>query len=176
MFLETKRLMIRNIEESDFEDYCAYNLNDPERDRMMGRDSLDSVEKVRMNFKWLKDKEEGAYVLILKENGCVVGNLTVYHKLSLPPIPHLVGYNGKALSFGLSRQYQRKGLMEEALRAVIHHLFTYETTDFINCGCFDFNVPSLQLQTKLGFEHLITETIDIDGEKFILIENILWKR
>lgn len=176
MFLQTNRLILRKLEESDFEDYCAYNLNDSHRDRMMGRDTLDTVEKVRMNFDWLKDKEEHAYALILKETDRMIGNITVYNRLSLPPLPQLADKQGKGLSFGISGKYQRQGLMEEALRAVITHLFSQEATDFINCGCFDFNTPSLRLQTKLGFNFLVKETFEIDGENFTAIENILWKK
>lgn len=175
MFLETDRLILRKFEESDFDDYCAYNLNDPERDRMMGRSFLKTKEDVRLNFNWLKDKEERAYVLVLKKTGKVIGNLTVYNKLSLPALPKLEKKCGKGMSFGISRAYQRQGLMEEAARAVIDHLFFHEEADFINCGCFDFNTPSLQLQKKLGFVHLTTETFEVDGEIFTAIENILWR-
>ena len=35
MYLETDRLILRKFTENDFADYCAYNLNDPDRDRMM---------------------------------------------------------------------------------------------------------------------------------------------
>ena len=175
MFLETDRLILRKFEESDFEDYCAYNLNDPELDRMMGRSQLNTIEDVRANFDWLKDKEERGYVLVLKETGKVIGDLTVYTKLSHLSLPQLVGKIGKGMSFNISKACQRQGLMEEAVRAVIDHLFTQENTDFINCGCFDFNVPSRCLQTKLGFTHLTTGTFEIDGEKFTAIENILWR-
>lgn len=175
MFLQTESLVLRKIKETDFEDYCTYNLNDPQRDRMMGRDTLNTVEKVRINFDWLKDKEERAYALVLKEIGRMIGNLTVYNRPSLPPLPQLTNKHGKGLSFGLSPIYQRQGLMEEALRAVITHLFSQEDADFINCGCFDFNIPSLKLQTKLGFVYLTQETFVVEGEDFTAIENILWK-
>lgn len=175
MFLQTQRLILRKFVESDFEDYCAYNFNDFERDRMMGRDTLNTLDKVRMNFDWLKNKEERAYVLMLKENGHVIGNLTIYNHLSFPSIPELETKKGKGLSFGISGKYQRRGLMEEALRAVISHLFTQENVDFINCGCFDFNIPSLKLQKKLGFTYLTNETFVVDGKEFTAIENILWK-
>lgn len=175
MLLQTERLILRKFMESDFEDYCVYNLNDPIRDRMMGRDTLNTIEKVRMNFDWLKNKEEQAYALVLKETGRIIGNITIYNQLSLPPLSALENKRGKGLSFGISGKNKRQGLMEEALRAVISYLFSQQDVDFINCGCFDFNIPSLRLQSKLGFIHLTTETVEINHEKFIVIENILWK-
>lgn len=176
MFLETSRLILRKFEESDFDDYCAYNLNDPERDRLMGRNPLNTVEDVRLNFDWLKDKEERGYVLVLKETGKVIGNLTVYNHISFPSLPQLENKLGRAMSFGISSQYQRQGLIEEAVRGVIAHLFTEENADYINCGCFDFNIPSLQLQKKLGFTHLLTDTFEINGTEYTAIENILWRK
>lgn len=175
MFLETDRLILRKLEESDFADYCTYNLNDPERDRMMGRDLLDSITAVRRNFDWLKDREPRAYALVLKETGRMIGNLTVYDHPSLPEFPELHDKSGKGMSFGISRQYQRQGLMEEAVRGVISHLFTRESVDFINCGCFDDNIPSLALQRKLGFVHLLTDRFEINGQEVTAIENILWR-
>lgn len=175
MFLETDRLILRKIRDEDFSDYCDYSLGQPEQDRMMGRSELNTPDAVRQNFDWLKDREPRAYVLVLKRNHKVVGNLTVYDRT---PIAHLdvVRENvGRSLSFCLSGQYRRQGLMEEAVRAVIKKLFNEENVDYIHCGCFDFNYPSLALQRKLGFQFLLEEHFQIDGEDFTGIENILWK-
>lgn len=174
MFLETRRLIIRKFEEKDFNDYCAYSLGDPERDRMMGRNPLNTVENVRLNFDWLKNKEERGYVLELKENGKVVGNLTVYNKTPVESREELKGKRGRSMSFGISREYQRRGLMEEALSAVIDKLFQEEQAEYIHCGCFDFNLPSLNLQRKLGFVYLTTEHFEMEDAAFLGIENILW--
>jgi RimJ/RimL family protein N-acetyltransferase len=150
--------------------------NDPEMCRMMGRDDLSDREAARLTFDWLKDKEERGYALVLKETGKVIGNLTI----TLPP-PYVVelretaGKKGRSMSFSLSRQYQRQGLMEEALRAVIDHLFGVENMDYINLGHFDFNEASRALQQKLGFIYLATERFWDDGAEIVSIENILWQ-
>lgn len=172
MFLETDRLILRKIQERDFDDYCSYSLNKPELDRMMGRDTLKTIQDVRNNFNWLKDKEDRAYVLVHKETNHVIGNLTIYQKA---PYQDLLGQCTRSLSFCISQKYQRKGLMFEALTAVIHHLFTNETADCIHCGCFDFNIPSLSLQQKLGFEPFASEQIVWNGEVITTRENILRK-
>lgn len=175
MLLETQRLILRNLQEEDFDDYfCAYFM-DTDMDRMMGRSPSPDVETARLNFNWLMNKEERAYALICKETGKVIGNLTIYNAppLSVADLPEQKGKTGRALSFALSRQHQRKGLMEEALRAVISYLFEVENVDYINCGCFDFNHASLTLQVKLGFAHLITESFEPDGKAVTGIENIL---
>ena len=176
MFLETERLILRKFEEKDFEDYCGFSLGDPERDRMMGRSPLNTVENVRMNFDWLKNKEERAYVLVLKESGRVIGNLTVYNRgydaEEHPEIAHLKGFG---LSFGISNQYKRQGLIYEAVSAVIDRLFEEENADYIAAGHFTYNIPSRELQKKLGFQQYFREHFDLFGEVVESMENILLK-
>lgn len=176
MFLETGRLILRKFREEDFEDFYEYAAN-REMSRMMG-DDLIGREAARASFDWLKDKEERGYAIVRKEDGRVIGNLTVGE---LPPflverdLEELRGKQGVCLSFALSRQCRRRGLMEEALRAVIGELFQTEGLDYIQCGCFDFNRPSARLQEKLGFTRLTTGTIQRDGETIHTVENILWR-
>ena len=106
----------------------------------------------------------------------MIGNLNITplpeHLLDLPA---LAGKQGKSLSFCISRQYRRQGLMSEAVRAVIARLFEEEGMDYVQCGYFDFNTVSKAMQEKLGFTHLITMTIDFRGEMMTTVENILWK-
>ena len=176
MFLETERLILRKFREEDFADYCDYAM-DEEMNRMMGNDMLDTVEAARECFDWLKDKEERSYVLVYRETGRAIGNLNITplpeHLLNLP---ELAGKQGKSLSFCVSRQYQRQGLMSEAVRAVIDHLFDEEGMEYVQCGYFDFNAASRALQEKLGFTHLTTMTLDFKGEKIVTVENVLWKK
>lgn len=176
MFLETERLILRKFREEDFADYCAYAM-DEEMNRMMGNDTLDTVEAARECFDWLKDKEERSYVLVLRETGRVIGNLNV---VTVPEdvaeLEPLAGKQGKSLSFCISRQYRRQGLMSEAVRAVIAHLFDEEGMDYVHCGYFDFNTVSAKFQEKLGFTYLTTLELDFKGERLVSVENILWKK
>lgn len=176
MFLETPRLILRKFRESDFADFCEFTT-DPELCRMMGRDLISDAESARPTFEWLMNQEKRAYVLEYKENGKVIGNLTVYD--SPPPFvqsrKELEGKVGRSLSFSISRHCRRRGLMLEAVSHVIDHLFRAEQVDYINCGHFDFNIPSRELQRKLGFAYLCTERFSQDGGEITSIENILWK-
>lgn len=80
------------------------------------------------------------------------------------------------MSFGLSRQYRRRGLMSEAVEAVADRLFREEGMDYIHCGYFDFNAVSRAFQEKLGFTRLITMPIEFKGAEVISVENVLWKK
>ena len=176
MFAETSRLILRKFEEGDFTDFCAFAMDD-EMCRMMGRAPMPDEAAARVNFDWLKNHEPRGYAIVLKESGHVIGNLTVA-KLPdhLQRLDVLKGKRGCTLSFSLSRHYQRRGLMMEAVQGAIDQLFAVEDFDFINCGYFDFNRASEGLQKKLGFEHLLTEAVDFGAETIVCVDNILWNK
>lgn len=176
MFLETERLLLRKFREEDFADFCEYAI-DPEMCRMMGRENIHAAVSARPTFEWLLNREERAYALIYRETGKVIGNLTVYNSFPTQnTVKELEGKTGRSLSFSLSRQYQRRGLMFEAVSSVIDHLFHTEGADYIVCGHFDFNIPSRELLKKLGFSYLTTERFEQNGEERIGIETILWRK
>ena len=169
MFLETERLILRKFREEDFADFCAYAM-DLEMCRMMGNDPMDTEEAARVTFDWLKDREERGYVLVLKETGRVIGNLNITAvPEEVAALEPLSGKRGRSMSFCISRQYRRRGLISEALRAVIAHLFDEEGMDYVHCGHFDFNTVSAKLQEKLGFDHLTTMELDFKGEKVVSV-------
>ena len=173
-FVETERLVLRKLCTEDFIDFCAYAA-DEEMSRMMGRERITDAASARPTFDWLVNREARAYGLVLKESGRVIGNLNV----TLPPqtVRNRVGEEktGCALSFCITRAHQRKGLMEEAVRAVMERLFE-EGMDYINCGHFDFNHASRALQSKLGFVPLLQEEVELDCGRVTVEENILWKK
>lgn len=174
MFLETERLILRKFEEKDFADYCEYAI-DLEMCRMMGNEDMYDEASARPTFDWLMNNEERGYVLVCKENQKVIGNLSVCNvPSSLAALEPVQGKDGLSLSFCISRHYRRRGLIYEAVSAVISHLFSEEAVDYISCGHFDFNEASRALQNKLGFRHLTTERFTRDGVDFVAVENILW--
>jgi len=175
MFLETERLILRKFREEDFADYCAYAM-DEEMCRMMGNYLLDTEEAARDCFNWLKDREERGYGLVLKEKGCVIGNLSITRvPEELAELPVLAGRRGVSLSFCISRDYRRRGLMEEALTAVFRQLFVAEGLDYVQCGYFYDNAPSAALQKKFGFTHLTTQRVHASGREDVSVENVLWR-
>ena len=155
MFLETERLILRKLREEDFPDFCAY-ATDPEMCRMMGNDPMDTEEAAWETFDWILKNEPRCYCLVCKEDGRGIGNLTVTPvDVSLASLPALAGKQGRSMSFGLSRQYRRRGLMSEAVEAVADRLFREEGMDYI---------------------HLITMPIEFKGAEVISVENVLWKK
>ena len=174
MLIQTERLILRKLREEDFEDFCEYAMDD-EMSIMMGRKILATKEDARWNFEWLKDKEDRCYGLVYKENNKVIGNIT----LTNPPkdilkLEEVKGKVGRSMSFSISKDYQRRGLMFEALEGLIDYLFSVEGLDYIQCGYFPFNLASQKLQEKLGFSYLTTIKYDDGKARLSSIENILW--
>lgn len=175
MFIETEGLVLRKFQEDDLNDFCEHVMDD-EMCRMMGRKLMQSREHARWNFDWLKDKEQRCYGLVYKETGRIIGNLTVCNVLNeLLELEKLKGRLGTGMSFYISKNYQRKGLMLEAVDAIAKQLFDIEGMDYIQCGHFPFNTASEMLQKKLDFEYLITRRYDDEGVEVVSVENILWK-
>lgn len=171
MFLETERLILRKFREEDFDDFAAWRA-DEEIDRLMGN-SLD----VRGTFDWLKDHEPRSYALVSRETGRVVGDLTVCGvRRELADREPLAGRRGAGLSFSISREYRRRGLMFEALEAVIRQLFEAEGFDYVQCGHFPENTASAALQKKLGFSYLTTTRFQNGDTEIAAVENVLWRR
>ena len=178
MLLETERLILRKFRESDFDDFRELVI-DSDRNHMMGNDEISSVDEAKELFEWFMDKEERAYVIVLRATGKVVGNLTVYNEPSdeIKSLPELMGKTGRSISFSIAKQYQRQGLMFEAVNAIVAHLFRVESVDYIHSGYLDFNIPSQKLHKKLGFTYLTTQRFHREerGEEFVGIENVLWR-
>lgn len=176
MYLETERMILRTYRQEDFEDYCAYIIGDEERGRMMLTDPIYTVEEARDAFDWKLNREtERWYAMCLKdEGGKVVGGITIH------PVPEewaarpeLLGKRGVSLSYSTAPLYRRRGLMEEAVRAMIDYLFREEDIQYINCGYMDYNLPSGRMLEKLGFTYFLTDTFEMDGTQFTSIETVL---
>ena len=61
----------------------------------------------------------------------------------------------------LSKDYWGKGIMPEAVKAVINYLFNELNLDFLTCGYYDFNNQSKRVQEKCAFKpyrKLVIET------------------
>lgn len=174
IFLKTDRLILRRLEESDFPDYAAYAVDD-EMSRMMGWPILKTEADIRINFNWLKDMEPRCYGIMEKSRSHLIGNLSVCAvPAQLTGLEQLQGRQGCTLSYCICRTAQRKGYAAEAVRAVIAELFNAEQMDFVQCGCFAFNIPSQQLLNKLGFTELTRLHIPMPEGEVETIESILW--
>lgn len=170
MWIETERLTVRPHTPADFEDYFGY-IMDGELQRMLGLNGVVDRDSAMETFQWLLDTDHGEFLAVVsRETGRVIGHICIQ-----PPVeqaaraPEFQGKKGASLSFAIAKWERRKGLMAEALSALIGQMFRDGTVDFLDCEYPLFNTASRALQEKLGFRYWGTEQFE-DVE---LIINVL---
>ena len=111
--------------------------------------------------------------LVLKENGQMIGTLSV-QKRPWGEYPINQALRGRELGFDLNRDYWGRGLMPEAVKAVIDYCFQELSFDYLTCGHFDRNDRSRRVVEKSGFRFLknvVTPTargVDEPGKMYVL--------
>lgn len=170
--LETDRLLIRPMNSADFDDFYNYII-DNTLSRMYGL-PLDKGEDICYQIFCSFLTGNKTYALEHKADKKVIGHLIAV----APEFPDhtnsdLADKKGITLAFAVSPKYQRQGFMREALLCVFDDLFIRKNYDYIHCGYYDYNAPSMKLQEQLGFRFYSSHTVR-NGELKI-IDNLLYK-
>lgn len=148
--LETPRLILRPWREDDLADMFAYASVDGVG-QMAGwkpHESMEESQRILRNF------IDGGktFALVLKETGRVVGSLGIEKQNPAEyDHPELLG---RELGYVLSRDYWGRGLVPEAVRAVIDYCFDVLKLDFLTCAHFMHNDRSRRVIEKAGFSYL----------------------
>lgn len=172
MELQTLRLFLRPMSEADFPDFRHYLL-DGELCRMYGLPVCKEEDTIRAIFdSFLQNGKTAA--IILRETGRMIGHVLVVPSELPDAFRRTVPRgDGVTLAFALSPEHQRRGLMTEALTAVIRWVFDVRHAAYIHCCRFDFNEPSARLQRRLGFGDLGSRTLTYrDGDR-TLVDSVL---
>lgn len=149
--LETERLLLRPIGESDLQDFHEI-VSVPEIAQVSGWNAMKTLEESRIFLKDHIGKKE-SFALVLKETGKMVGTFSVQARpWTKYPIDHSL--RGREFGFDLNRDYWGKGLMPEALRAVTDYCLDALAYDFVTCGHFLRNSRSARVIEKCGFQYL----------------------
>ena len=168
--IETERLILRAWKESDLQDFYEYASVEGVGEKA-GWNHHQSLEESRtiLGF-FIKNKKTLA--LELKENGKVIGSI------GLEPRAEDAGLSselqGREIGYVLSKDYWGKGLMPEAVNAVINYCFSVLSYDYLTCGHFDHNDRSRRVVEKCGFaflKNVVTPTvrgIDEPGKMYVL--------
>ena len=148
--LETERLILRPWKLSDLDDFYDYAKN-PDVGPRAGWFPHESKEKsLEILNKFIKEKK--TFAIVLKENNRVIGSLGVEKYGSEDKLSEFFNYQGREIGYVLSKDYWGKGIMPEAVKAVIKYLFDQRNFDFLLCGYYDFNSQSKRVQEKCGFK------------------------
>ncbi len=146
--IETERLILRKFRIEDAEEMYENWASDPEVTRFLTWPAHANVEVTkRVIMDWLSRYEDGGYfnwVMELKENGSVIGNISVV-KLK-------ENIEAADMGYCMSRAYWGKGLMPEALKAVMDFLFDEVGLNRV-ASCHDVNNPkSGRVMEKAGMK------------------------
>ncbi len=168
--IETPRLILRPWRESDLADFYEY-ARVPGVGEMAGWIHHNSIEESRKILD-LFLREKKTLALELKENGKVIGSIGLEPRdadAGLPP-----ALLGREIGYAMGRDYWGRGLMPEAVRAVIDYCFRVLDFDYLTCGHFDHNDRSRRVVEKCGFQYLksgVTRTNwgeDVPGKLYVL--------
>ena len=148
--IETERLVLRPFKLEDLDYFFAYASVEGVGE-MAGwphHENKDKSKEILTCF----IEEDKTIALCLKENGRVVGSLGIEFYGAEDKLTEFDGYKGREIGYVLAKDQWGKGLMAEAVKAVIDYLFDEKDLDFLTCGYFDFNNQSRRVQEKCGFK------------------------
>lgn len=163
--LETKRLILRAFQIEDLENFFDYARvpGVGEAAGWLHHKSIEDTKKVAEMF----IKEKNIFSLVDKDMGKMIGTLGLHEPDG--KMPELVYEKFKKkniveLGFVLSNEYWGKGLMPEAVSAVLKYLFENTDAEFVMAGYFVNNERSMRTQEKVGMKKF-DEGIGKDADK-----------
>ena len=169
--LHTERLVLRPWRPDDLEDLFAYASVDGVG-QMAGWPPHENIEVSR---KRLAHFIEGKKTFALEYAGRVVGSLGV-ERYDEAQFPELANLRCREIGYVLARDCWGRGLMPEAVGAVIRWLFDDVGLDFITVGHFTRNDRSRRVIEKCGFEYVKNIPYDTeDGRTEDSMEYILYR-
>ena len=146
--IETQRLVLRQWRENDLRDLYEY-ASVPGVGEMAGwRHHESTEESCRILDMFICQKK--TFALELKENGKVIGSLGLEEP---EPDPTEGERYGREIGYVLSKDYWGRGLMPEAVEAIIDYCFRVLGFDFLTCSHFLRNDRSRCVVEKSGFTY-----------------------
>ena len=148
--IEIERLILREWHLDDVDDLFEY-ASVPGVGEMAGWPHHPNKEESLFRVKKFI-AEKHTFAIVFKENSKVIGSLGIEKYGMEDKLSEFFNYQGREIGYVLSKDYWGKGLMPEAVKAVIEYLFNILDYDFLLCGHFDKNKQSARVQEKCGFK------------------------
>ena len=159
LILQTERLVLRPFTFDDLQDFFNYASVEGvgEMAGWAHHQDIETSKTILRNF----IAEDKTFAIVLKKTNKVIGSIGIEKYGLEEKLTEFDGYQGREIGYVLAKEHWGKGLMPEAVNAVINHLFNVVNLDFLTCGYFDFNEQSKRVQEKCGFvpyRKLVMET------------------
>ena len=147
--IESKRLILRPFRQDDLQDFYEYASVEGvgEMAGWKHHETAEESQKILDMF----IQEDKTFAIVFKETGKVIGSLGIEKYGMEEVLTEFHNYRGREIGYVLSKDHWGKGLMTEAVTAVVDHLFNDLDMDFLLCGYYDFNAQSKRVQEKCGF-------------------------
>lgn len=143
--IETERLVLRRYKESDL-DYLYEIITDDRLIRYIKFPKLTKEEELEYIRKCIKEADSSKYekwVIELKSEGIVIGNIsvnTINSKNNYCNVGYVIRYN-----------YWDNGYATEALKVVSNYLLNERNYYLVECSCNELNIQSSKVILKAGF-------------------------
>ena len=168
--IETERLLLRAWKPSDLKDFNEYASVEGvgEAAGWEYHKSIEESEKILNMFIGNKDD----YALVLKETNKVIGSFGFHNSVWIDEDNSFKDLSYVTPGYVLAKDYWGKGLMPEALNAVIKYLFDNDIVEAIAISHFLENDRSRRVIEKAGFRFIRegthrTRILDNKGENII---------
>jgi ribosomal-protein-alanine N-acetyltransferase len=147
--LETERLLLRKMRLDDAEAMFAY-ASDPEVTRYVPWDTHRSMEDSESFLGFATEGYErgdfGGWGVVLKDDGVFIGTCGI-------DVGYAPEHARAELGYVLSREHWGKGLMPEAVRAVIRFSFGRMGLNRVEARCIAENTASARVMEKAGMTY-----------------------
>lgn len=146
--LETDRLILRAWQETDVNDFFEYASVEGvgEMAGWKHHDSIELSKKILQSF----ISGKNVFAIVYKENNKVIGSLGLHESWANDESTY-AHLKVKEIGYVLSKAYWGKGLMPEAVTAIIRFCFDKCNLDAVTIGHFLSNGQSKRVIDKCGF-------------------------
>lgn len=142
--ITTQRLILRNICEEDADDIFAY-ASSPNVGPNAGWKPHENKEETLDVMKAVFLNQDSVFGIVLAETERMVGSL------GLIKDPKRENVHAMMLGYALGEDHWGKGIMTEAVDAMLRYGFDALKLDLISAYCYPFNHRSKKLLLKCGF-------------------------
>lgn len=160
--IETQRLLLRPFCQGDLEAFYGYAKN-PNVGIHAGWKPHESMEESQQILNGFIEEKE-VFALVYQETGQLIGSVGLHNDWLRQTIPGC-----KMLGYVLDEAFWGKGIMTEAVHAIITHAFEEEKLKFLSVHHFTQNMRSRRVIEKSGFrfEGTLRQTyFNFDGRVF----------
>ncbi len=148
--IETERLIIRHIQIEDYDDICEYGCDEetgkymihwPKTKQQVEEFINECISSMKTdNSDWYE------FVIQLKENMKVIGNITINKKNQETEIGWIS-----------NKKYWNKEYMSEAIKVIINYAFSNLGIHRIFATCSDNNIASFKVMEKCNMKRIHIE-------------------